>query len=137
MASSGTAIWTNANSLGGLGGGLITLASDFTIDAWRVAIEDDGPGVPAEQRERIFGRFVRLEGEHKLEDSGSGLGLAISRSILGLHRGAIRAEASTRGPGLRVVFEIPIAASTPPAGLTPLKGAVALRDEAVAATTDR
>ena len=90
-------------------GGLITLASDFTVESWRVAVEDDGPGVPAEQRERIFERFVRLEAERTDEPKGSGLGLAISRSILALHRGTIRAEASARGPGLRVVFEIPIA----------------------------
>ena len=99
-------------------GGLITLAAEFTVESWRVAVEDDGPGVPEEQRERIFERFVRL-GEAPAEgDKGSGLGLAISRSILALHRGTIRAEASTRGSGLRVVFEIPIPSSTtaePPA----------------------
>ena len=99
-------------------GGLITLAAEFTVESWRVAVEDDGPGVPEDQRERIFERFVRL-GEAPAEgDKGSGLGLAISRSILALHRGTIRAEASTRGSGLRVVFEIPIPSSTtaePPA----------------------
>jgi two-component system heavy metal sensor histidine kinase CusS len=94
-------------------GGTITLTAEFTVDAWRVAIEDDGPGVPPEQRERIFERFVRLEGAQ--DEKGSGLGLAISRSILGLHRGVIRAETSTRGTGLRVVFEIPIAATVVPA----------------------
>lgn len=88
-------------------GGLITLTSELTEDSWRVALEDDGPGVPAEQRERIFERFVRLEDERQLEDAGSGLGLAISRSIIALHRGTIRAEASTRGTGLRVVFTLP------------------------------
>jgi signal transduction histidine kinase len=95
-------------------GGLITLVSDFTVDSWRVAIEDDGPGVPPEHRERIFERFVRLAGDESFNETGSGLGLAISRSILGLHRGSIRAEESTRGTGLRVVFEIPIAATAPP-----------------------
>ncbi len=104
-------------------GGLVSLTSEFTIDGWRVAIEDDGPGVPAEQRERIFERFVRLNNEHQLEDSGSGLGLAISRSILGLHHGTIRAEGGTRGAGLCVVFEIPLARPTPaeppaPRGIT-------------------
>ena len=92
-------------------GGLITLTSEFTLDSWRVAVEDDGPGVPPEQRERIFERFVRLEGAEAQDDKGSGLGLAISRSILGLHSGTIRAEGSSRGTGLRVVFEIPIAAT--------------------------
>lgn len=89
-------------------GGRVTLVSDFTVESWRVAIEDQGPGVPPGQRERIFERFVRLESGGAGDTKGSGLGLAISRSIIGLHRGTIRAEAAPAGTGLRVVFELPI-----------------------------
>jgi two-component system heavy metal sensor histidine kinase CusS len=100
-------------------GGHIFLTSDFTVESWRVAIEDQGPGVPAAQRERIFERFVRLDPGDAGETKGSGLGLTISKSIIGLHQGRIRAEATTKGVGLRVVFELPIAgmppASAPPA----------------------
>jgi signal transduction histidine kinase len=92
-------------------GGLVTLASEFTVDHWRVALEDGGPGVPPEQRERIFERFVRLDAGGPAGEAGSGLGLTISRGIIARHHGSIRAEASTRGPGLRVVFELPIAGS--------------------------
>lgn len=88
-------------------GSTITLTAGFSRGAWHVAVEDEGPGVPPEQRERIFERFVRLGGPG--DTSGSGLGLAISRSIVGLHRGVIRAEAGTDGRGLRVIFEIPVA----------------------------
>ena len=91
-------------------GGRIRLVSDFTLDAWRVAIEDQGPGVPEAQRARIFERFVRLAPDEK----GSGLGLAISRSIIALHRGTIRAEAAAHGSGLRVVFELPLGGATAP-----------------------
>ncbi|HEY0864215.1 MAG TPA: ATP-binding protein [Lacunisphaera sp.] len=87
----------------------VTLSSEIVAGAWRVAVEDQGPGVPADQRERIFERFVRLAPGN--ETGGSGLGLAISRSIVKLHRGQIRAEAGSGGRGLRVVFEIP--AGTP------------------------
>ncbi len=105
-------------------GGRILLSSDFAFDAWRVAIEDQGPGVPEGQRERIFERFVRLETETAPETKGSGLGLAISRSIIGLHRGRIRAEATARGPGLRVVFELPLADMPgPPPAVTPAPAA--------------
>ena len=86
-------------------GGHVTLASEFRDGVWRVAIEDEGPGVPAEQRERIFERFVRLG--NSTDHGGSGLGLAISRSIVGLHRGTIRAEERPGARGLRVVFELP------------------------------
>jgi signal transduction histidine kinase len=89
-------------------GGCITLISVFTADAWRVSLEDQGPGVPAAQRERIFERFVRLDPGVGLEVKGSGLGLAISRSIIGLHRGVIRAEVGTGGVGLKVIFELPL-----------------------------
>jgi two-component system heavy metal sensor histidine kinase CusS len=68
--------------------------------------EDQGPGVPANERERIFERFVRL-GTLPSEERGSGLGLAICRSIIELHRGRIWAEEATSGPGLKILFEIP------------------------------
>jgi signal transduction histidine kinase len=102
-------------------GGRIRLVSIFTVDAWRVSLEDQGPGVPAAQRERIFDRFVRLESDADREVKGSGLGLAISRSIIGLHRGVIRAEPGANGTGLRVTFELPIgdmSSTAQPAGPT-------------------
>jgi signal transduction histidine kinase len=90
-------------------GGRILLRSEFTMECWRVAIEDQGPGVPAAQRERIFERFVRLEGAGSSENKGSGLGLTISKSIIALHQGRIRAETTATGVGLRMVFELPLA----------------------------
>ena len=87
-------------------GGQILLTSEVAGGVWRVALEDEGPGVPADQRERIFERFVRLGPPDALGSKGSGLGLAISRSIIGLHRGKIRAEPGSSGIGLRVIFEI-------------------------------
>ena len=88
-------------------GGKITLTSELDAAIWRVALEDEGPGVPAEQRGRIFERFVRLGNG---TEAGSGLGLAISRSIVSLHRGTIHAEAGGGGKGLRVAFELPVGA---------------------------
>jgi heavy metal sensor kinase len=87
-------------------GSTITLAARHTDALWQVAVEDEGPGVPPDQRERIFERFVRLGANS--EAGGSGLGLAISRSIVHLHRGRIRAEPATHGAGLRMVFELPV-----------------------------
>lgn len=88
-------------------GGAVTLTATEADGRWSLAVTDEGPGVPEAQRERIFGRFVRLE-HAETAGTGSGLGLAISRSIVELHRGTIRAEAGPGGRGLRVVFEIPI-----------------------------
>ena len=88
-------------------GSLLTLESDFTVDSWRLAVEDEGPGVAGEQQKRIFERFVRIDPESS-GNSGSGLGLAICRSIIELHHGIIYAETGKRKGGLRVVCEIPL-----------------------------
>ncbi len=87
----------------------ITLTSELLAGGWRVAFEDEGPGVPPAERERIFDRFVRLAHTAQHE-KGSGLGLAISRSIITLHHGRIWAEDPATGRGLRMVFEIPLTA---------------------------
>ena len=71
----------------------IRLTSEFARNAWRVTVEDDGPGVREEERERMFDRFVRL-GESSPNIRGSGLGLTISRSIVRLHGGRIWAESA-------------------------------------------
>ena len=64
-------------------------------DGWRVAfsVEDDGPGVPAALRERIFERFVRAGDD---DDGGSGLGLAICRAIARAHGGDVVLEDRNR-----------------------------------------
>lgn len=92
-------------------GTTVTLTAALTGNTWRVIVDDEGSGVPPEMREKIFERFVRLGTNGKPGDGGeggSGLGLAISRSIIGLHRGTIRAEPGPGGRGLRVMFELPV-----------------------------
>jgi signal transduction histidine kinase len=90
--------------------GRITLRSVLLGDVWRITVDDEGPGLDAEQRSRVFERFVRFNHAGS-DDRGSGLGLAICRSIVQLHRGRIFAEAGEHGRGLRMVIEIPAAAS--------------------------
>jgi len=94
-------------------GGLVELKSRSTPSVWRVSVEDEGPGLPPDQRARIFERFVRFAPQGP-GDRGSGLGLTISKSIVELHGGRIHAEAASGGRGLRIVFEIPV---TTPLGL--------------------
>jgi two-component system heavy metal sensor histidine kinase CusS len=89
-------------------GGRVTLNSQVDGMQWRVSLDDQGPGVPAEFHERIFERFFRLtRPEAGDEAGGSGLGLAICRSIISLHGGAIWAESSSGDGGLRMVFTLP------------------------------
>ncbi|MFH9421761.1 sensor histidine kinase [Streptomyces sp. NPDC017529] len=57
---------------------------------WAVLrVEDDGPGVPPEERERIFERFVRLDDARSRDDGGAGLGLAIARDVAERHGGTL------------------------------------------------
>jgi two-component system heavy metal sensor histidine kinase CusS len=95
-------------------GSHIWVHSTLTETAWSVFVEDEGPGVPAEQREHIFERFVRVANAKRADDRGSGLGLAICRSIVDLHGGQIFAAAAARSDGLRVTFEIPRSAALTP-----------------------
>ena len=88
-------------------GGRVTLNSRLDSTQWQVSLEDQGPGVPAEFRERIFERFFRLTRSDGGDDEGSGLGLAICRSIIALHGGVIWAESSATHGGLRLVFTLP------------------------------
>lgn len=74
-----------------------------------IAVEDDGPGVPIEMRERIFSRFARLDESRSSSEGGSGLGLAIVRAIVESHNGSVSCEESKLG-GARFVIRLPIAA---------------------------
>jgi signal transduction histidine kinase len=69
-----------------------------------VAVEDDGPGIPEADRERLFEPYVR--GEESNRCAGLGIGLAICRRIVDAHGGSIRVEASDLG-GARFVFTLP------------------------------
>ena len=66
-------------------------------------VTDSGPGIPVEERERVFRRLYRLERSRTTE--GSGLGLSMVAAIVELHRGKIRLQ--DNGPGLRVVVTLP------------------------------
>lgn len=54
-----------------------------------IRIADDGPGIPSDQRERVFDRFVRLDASRTRDSGGSGLGLAIVAEIVAAHHGEI------------------------------------------------
>lgn len=76
-----------------------------------LAVFDDGDGIPADLRDRVFERFVRLDEGRARESGGSGLGLAIVREIAAAHGGSVVATASTLG-GAR--FEVRLPASDSP-----------------------
>ena len=64
---------------------------------WVLAVEDDGPGIPAAERERVFEPFVRLDPSRDRATGGCGLGLAIVRSVAVAMKGQVTAESSRDG----------------------------------------
>ena len=72
----------------------------------RVVIEDEGPGIPEGDLERVFEPFVRLEESRSRDTAGTGLGLAIARTIVRGHGGDIRLENRETG-GLRATVALP------------------------------
>jgi signal transduction histidine kinase len=70
-----------------------------------VAIDDDGPGIPVGERERVFERFVRLDDARSRDGGGSGLGLAVAAGLVHAHAGTITATDSPLG-GARLEFRL-------------------------------
>lgn len=70
-----------------------------------LVVADDGPGIPAEHRSRVFDRFVRLDEARVRDRGGSGLGLAIVATIAERHDG--RVEVRDEGPGAVLVVRLP------------------------------
>ena len=86
--------------------GTVKLSASADGERLTVCIDDDGPGIPAAERERVFDRFHRSDTARTRDSGGSGLGLTICRSIVELHGGSIRVEDSPLG-GAQLCFELP------------------------------
>lgn len=71
-----------------------------------LTVEDDGPGIPPADRERVFDRFVRLDASRSRGEGGSGLGLAIVRELVRSAGGSVRVDASPLG-GARFTVSLP------------------------------
>jgi signal transduction histidine kinase len=81
-------------------------------------VDDDGPGIPPDQRERIFDRFHRTDPARDRKSGGAGLGLAIVKAIAIAHGGTVCATQSAIG-GARLELELPgFDAASPPAAAT-------------------
>lgn len=96
-------------------GGEVTVScgTDPRTGMGRVEVLDDGPGIPAQDRDRVFDRFYRGIGEQAAGIGGTGIGLSIVLRIVQLHRGTVTLSdgvaASPRRPGLRATVCLPAA----------------------------
>jgi len=76
-----------------------------TATAIRLVVSDDGPGVPSEDRERIFERFARVDDARSRDTGGTGLGLAIVREVIAAHGGTITVDGP---PGAVFTVNLPL-----------------------------
>ncbi|MGE4280377.1 MAG: ATP-binding protein [Magnetospirillum sp.] len=72
-----------------------------------VVVDDDGPGIPESEREKVFAPFVRLETSRNRDTGGTGLGLAVARAAIRAHGGDITLDNRPQG-GLRVTLAFPV-----------------------------
>ena len=87
-------------------GGLVRLEATASEGGLTLAVEDDGPGIPPDQRALVLERFHRLDVSRSRSTGGTGLGLAIARAIVEAHGGTIRVGASAAG-GARIALTLP------------------------------
>ena len=95
-----------SNALRHGGGSPVRVRLERTAEGARLVVEDEGPGVPEADRERIFGRFEQAEGASGA--GGLGLGLFIVRQIVEGHRGRVRVEPGAGGRGVAFIVELPL-----------------------------
>jgi two-component system sensor histidine kinase ChvG len=91
-------------------GGLVTIATWCEDDMLLIQVDDEGPGVPKDERATIFHRFHSVRPAAEAFGRHSGLGLAIARTIVEAHQGSITADSrGNRVPGARFVVRLPLA----------------------------
>ncbi len=83
-----------------------------------LVIDDDGPGIPVEQRTRVFDRFARLDDARSRDAGGSGIGLSIVKQVTEAHGGSVAISDSPMD-GARFTVMLPIASPTAPSGSWP------------------
>lgn len=116
---------TNAIAHTAQGSGVVRLEAErLGADRICLAVEDDGPGIPSTERQRVFERFYRPDGSRVRSTGGVGLGLAIVASIAHAHRGQARATQARNGQGARVELVLP--------GFSPRQAPTAIADRATA-----
>ena len=86
-------------------GGFVKVGVEKNADGTVLTVEDNGIGIPAEQQERIFERFYRVDKSHSKEVGGTGLGLSIVKHAAALHNAEISMHsAPDEGTSISVVF---------------------------------
>ena len=96
----------NAVKYGRRGGTVVVTGRENGGAAIEICVRDDGPGIPAEAKARVFERFYRVDKARSREQGGTGLGLSIVKNVVQAHGGDVRVE-SEIGKGAAFYFTLP------------------------------
>jgi signal transduction histidine kinase len=88
----------------------VKVALQETATVVRLVVSDDGPGIPADDRERIFERFARVDDARATDNGGTGLGLAIVREVIAAHGGTVTVDDP---PGATFTVVLPLNGAAP------------------------
>ena len=94
-------------------GSAVELAAVAVGGRARLVVLDDGPGLPADERERVFERFTRRDDARSRDVGGTGLGLPIARELAARAGGTVRLEDASPPWTLQAVVELPLAPGEP------------------------
>ena len=90
----------------------VTITTASAGDAWTMEVADEGPGIPADERERIFDPYYRMKRDAGGPVGGTGIGLAVVRRLVKQHGGEIRVAGDGGHAGARFVVTLPVAVRT-------------------------
>jgi two-component system OmpR family sensor kinase len=90
----------------------VTVVASRQDGSVRIAVRDEGPGIPVDQRSRVFERFWQADGSAPTGGGGAGLGLAISKRIIDAHDGEILVT-DNQPNGACVVISLPMTSTLP------------------------
>lgn len=88
-------------------GGMVRIETENSEGMTRIAVQDNGPGIPPKERKRIFSPFYRIQNSLTEGVTGTGIGLAIARDLARLHGGDLILEDSERGARFLAVLATP------------------------------
>ncbi len=97
---------TNLVNNAALHAGHIQITAGRQGDVVEVVVDDDGPGIPEDQREEVFKPFYRLDSSRNPDSGGTGLGLTVARDLIRGHGGDVTLEAAPSG-GVRARLRLP------------------------------
>ena len=94
-------------------GQTVKVATESHNGTWHLIVEDQGKGIPASERQRIFEPYYRLNRDARGEKGGSGIGLAVVRGLVEKHGGRVSVDDAAPGSGARFSVELPVAGPRP------------------------